>query len=403
LILNPLFLYAAICTTVLVLYLTAWSALYAPLSPQLLAFLVCSIAFAALAGLILQNSLGELPPLHSISEGPVRVTWRTTLLVLASFTMQFLLVGQVPFFDVVLNGATSDYGRFPQIAVLGVLLTTFSIFYTSLVAYRFVLSRGRARLAFGTQFAAIELMFLLLLNREAMVICLISASLIILSYSTKHSFRRTVLGCAIALLAMYVFGGMGNLREGDSFFNNEHIVRLAHLTAHYPDWVPKQFVWAYMYVVSPLGNLNYAAKYQIPLNDFGSTIVNLVPDFATKRLFSTFDPQTPIVADYFNVSTGFSAAWKFNGFLGLWITFFALVALVIFAVKMSKGPWMRISLALSGAMVTFMFFHNTLTYSGVSFALAYPVFGTLMGVSASGRSRIVRNVSIRASAGPDVR
>ncbi|MGY2876239.1 hypothetical protein ACVW00_003429 [Marmoricola sp. URHA0025 HA25] len=318
------------------------------------------------------------------------MTWA----IVASFLVQFLAVGQVPFVDVVLRGSTFEYGNFPQLPVVGVLLTTFAMFYATVVAYRFALARGKAiRLAFAAQFVAIELMFLLLLSRGAMILSFLAAGIIVGSCVT-FSLPRIIRGVFLAILVAYAFGGVGNLREGDKFSDNEHIVRLAHLTSEYPDWMPHQFVWTYMYAVSPLGNLNYAVTYQSPLNDLGSTVVNLIPDFATKRLFPDFNPQTPDVASYFNVSTGFASAWKFNGFLGLWITFFALLALVTVAAMASKGDWVRVALALGGSMVAFMFFHNTLSYSGVSFALAYPVLGTLMGIPALGRGRVVTDTNV---------
>lgn len=128
-----------------------------------------------------------------------------------------------------------------------------------------------------------------------------------------------------------------------------------------------------MYVVSPLGNLNDLVDRLSPFGDWGYSIVNVLPDFISKRVAPGFDPTTPLTVPYFNVSTGWASAWKFNGYGGLWFTFLVLLAVLAAGIVLVRTSLHLVTWALLCGVTAFTFFTNALSYSGVSFALTHPI------------------------------
>lgn len=374
--LNPWIIYAVIGAAVLILYSLGWSNLYAPLKPGLLTFLIATIVVAAYMGAGLQRRLRALPSEGPTAEAHKAPKW-VTIVIVAGFLGQFAYVGHAPLIDNLILHAGYDYGNFPGIPVLNVLLVTFSIFYSTLLAYRASRAVGRRRLSLAVQFAAIQSMFLLLLSRQAIVLCLLMASFIFLSRA-RLTGRRIVGAAIAALIVMYVFGGLGNLRFGFGFNDSSYMIQISEVTDRYPSALPGQFLWSYMYLVIPLGNLNDVVGTLPPTYSFSDLLVNMLPDFLTKRFFPAFDATTPLTVPNFNVSTGYAAAWKFNGYLGLCAMYLAVMVIATIAPRVARPSWERASWAVSCGVVAFMFYNNALSYSGVSFALAFPVLGSLV-------------------------
>lgn len=379
--LNPFYIYSVIWTTVLVFYSLGWSAIYSPLKPGLLVFFCATIAISAVLGARLQGTL------NAIQTGLVvpnsRSSARLTALIVFGYMIQFVYVGQVPLVNNLVLHTGYKYGDFPGIPVFGVILVTLSIFHAAMLAYGWSRSSGRRWRSYAAQFLIVELMFILLLNRGAFMLCVFMAALIFLS-NAKVTGRRLAGATVVALTVMFVFGCIGNLRFGLPYSDNSYMLKISRVSDSYPTFIPDQFLWSYMYLVSPLGNLNGLVNTTLPTYDVGSTLVNLIPDFIVKRAFPSFDPSTSPAVNYFNASTGFASAWKFNGYAALWGTYAALVGVVLATIKIVKESWKTPVLAVSCGVVSFMFFTNALSYSGVSFALAFPVIGSLLVVRQQG-------------------
>jgi hypothetical protein len=391
--LNPWLIYAVIGGIVLFLYSLGWSELYAPLEPGLLIFFTGTIVVSIVMGIRLQPRLRALPP-----EGPAveahRAPKGVTMVIVAGFLGQFAYLGHAPLTDNLILHTGYEYGDFPGIPGLTVLLVTFSIFYSTLLAYQASRAVGRRRWSLAVQFVAIQSMFLLLLSRQAILLCLVMAAFLFLS-RTRLTGRRVVVAVLAAVVVMYAFGCLGNLRSGFGPNDSSYITQFSRVSASYPTAMPGQFLWSYMYIVSPLGNLNDLVGNLPPTYSYSDMVVNMFPDFLTKRLFSDFDPTTPITVPYFNVSTGYAAAWKFNGYLALWATFGVVMVIASGAPRLVRPSWERATWAVACGIVAFMFYNNALSYSGVSLALAFPVLGSLVKVSATGR----RQRTPRGSAG----
>jgi hypothetical protein len=376
--LNPFYIYAAMGSLTLILYMLGWSTIYDSLNPVLAVFLFATIAMSAVLGVLLQSRLGfaaSITPQLDYSKAPKRITF----LIVAGFLAEFAYLKDVPFFSNIVFHNGYDYGAYPGIPVFSVLLVTFSLFYATYLIDLFCQSGGRRKRSILIQFIVIQLMFLMIMSRQAILLSVIMASFLWLS-AVKITGKRLRLAGAAAVAVMYGFGVLGNLRSGlFAFSDNSYIIRLSEVSESYPRQMPGQFLWTYMYTVSPIGNLNSLVAGVRPSFDFSALILNLAPDFVTKRYFPNFDPTTLVTVPYFNVSTGYAGAWKFYGSVGLWITYGALVFVCVVAARTAR-PMTRVSLAIACGIAVFMFFYNALSYSAVSFILIYPVIGSFFRV-----------------------
>lgn len=375
---NPWLIYSTIGAIVLFLYSLGWSQIYTPLDPGLLAFLVATIVASIIMGLRLQPRLRALPaePFEPEMQNAPR---RVTTMIVLGFLSQFFYLGDVPLVSNLILRTGYEYGEFPGVPGLTVLLVTFSIFYSTLLAYRAARAIGRRRLSLALQFLAIQLMFLLLLSRQAILLCLLIASFIFLSRA-RLTGKRMLVAAVATLVVMYAFGGLGNLRSGFGFNDSSYITQFSLITDSYPSAIPNQYLWSYMYVVSPLGNLNDVVSNTTPNYNYSDMFVNMLPDFISKRLFPDFDGTTPLTVPYFNVSTGYASAWKFNGYLALGTMFAAVMVIASGAPRLTRSTWEHPTWAISCGVVAFMFYNNALSYSGVTLALAFPVIGSIIRI-----------------------
>lgn len=353
-----------------------WSTIYDSLNPILFVFLLGTIAMSALLGVGLQSRLKWVattaPPIN-YSKAPKRIT----VLIAVGFLAEFVYLKDVPFLSTIVFHSGYRYGAYPGIPVFSVLLVTFSLFYATYLIDLSSHSGGSRRRLLQAQFALIQLLFLMIMSRQAILLCVIMASFLWLSAARINGVRLRLSGAAAAVV-LYGFGVLGNLRSGlFAYTDSSYIIQYSKVTNSYPDHMPGQFLWGYMYAVSPLGNLNALVSRVQPSFDSSSLILNLVPDFITKRFFPDFDPNTLVAVPYFNVSTGYAGAWKFYGSIGLWVTYGFLVGVCVVASRTAR-PMARVALAIACGMAMFMFYNNSLSYSGVSFALAYPVIGSLL-------------------------
>jgi hypothetical protein len=367
---NPFFLYAIMWAFVLLLYSLGWSNLYGPLDPRLLWFFLLSIAASVGLGLRLRRWI-NLAYRPAVDDGVVRSSLTVTGAIVVMFAVDFAYARHVPLVEAVRHSGYL-YSDFVGIPTVHVLLITFSTFFIVFLTHLALHAAGSRRFVLLAEVLVLLLMYLLLLNRGAITISVVMAGLVCVS-SLRLRVSHAVIGLLLVLLGLFVFGGLGNQRTGAAFSDNSSIVAYAQVSDQFPAFVPHQFLWGYMYLVSPLGNLNTAVSSLTPTADHWSLVVNVIPDFISKRLFPGFDPSTPLSAEYFNVSTGFASAWKFYGGLGLAFTFCVMAGVIYGSTRLARAPYMSTTLAIMGGVVVFMFFTNTLSYSGISFALVYPL------------------------------
>lgn len=368
---NFCYWYAIIWSAILFFYSLDWSGLNTDLLPEVKWFLIISIFIAFILG-YLNRSLFKFRKPTKFRYANVWIT----LAVVLGFVITLLYMGVIPIFTVFQG---SGYVIRRTIPVFYVVLITYSSFYYVYLLYIFICTN---RKIFLFQALAIILFYMLLFLRGHLVMLLFMSLVMVLGANkeriksqirVKHIFLLFI----GAILTLWLFGVMGNIRQGYSWNDCSLIEAAGDYVDRYPNWLPKEFMWAYSYITSPLNNMNNSMiNMRVELNAF-NYCVSYLPDFLTKRITPNYDASSSIVLvnKAFNATAGFIHGYVYGGFFGMLNVFLIIIVgpLVILRSFKPLAEMIVPSLVITCLIVVFMFFVNTLSYSGISFQLVYPM------------------------------
>jgi hypothetical protein len=381
---NPYFCYALAFGVALIIYPLDWSNLYPSLSFALVAFLLLSILLHILAGIKFATGNGtvfrklDTPVLF---RAPVQVTIVLYVLWLA----EFLYEGGVPLFNILFN-RPYNYRTF-GIPSLHVFIVTFSSFYTIYLFHLYLSSRRRLVL---TLFA-VNLFAAILIYSRAMFFFNTAACLFLfLTYRQRTPRYIRYLFVAGMVVLFYLFGVMGTLRvsrEAKRPYDNTLFLKIGGASQSFVDsFIPKEYFWTYIYVTSPLANLqNNVNSFpeQRPRPGRLAEMINneVLMDFASKRINTIFHrvrEKEYTIPGPFNVSTVYSRCYSYAGWPGMFIM--AIVVLVIPLVYCKlvprESPFFLTGFVTLCTMYLFLAYDNTIRFTGLSFQLVYPVLLT---------------------------
>lgn len=168
---------------------------------------------------------------------------------------------------------------------------------------------------------------ILLITRQMLLTMIVQATVIyILSNSIKTSSILKVL--IIGFLVVCLFGLVGDLRSGDG----DSFINLVQPSSDYPTWLPSGVLWVYIYMVSPLNNVNYNIHIYPDFNfDLSILISNFFPSFIRNKIFSgSTEFNFQLVNENLNVSTMFPSYLEAFGYIGSLFFYFILGILISF-------------------------------------------------------------------------
>lgn len=304
LLLNPAFLYAATWTFVLVLYSLGLSDLLEPLHTSTVVLVVGS-SLAFISGWVLESSLRHwqlafpqfnLAVLGAIigSTGVARrlkIAWFFLGLGIASEIAYF---GGAPGLGLIGIGADILYTDFGIPGLHGLLN---SMFYACCAVQfaRTLLDSSRS-----SRFLILVSFSYPLLGMSRQVLISLLLQYVFIYFSIWRPSPRVLVRTSVLFIAtLLMFGYLGDIRSG-----REHIISLAAPTFEYPDWLPSAFIWFYIYLSTPLNNVNYNIDITpnvLPLETAGT----FIPSFAREAFLDALGATRhwELVTDSFNVSS----------------------------------------------------------------------------------------------------
>lgn len=367
-------LYAWVWLLILFLYYLNWSEFSQPLDENLLIFLLFTIAVSFILGNILKSN-----PIQK-HDYPKHNTNIIITLLIFGFIINFIYARYIPFLALI-NGSYS-YVEFEGIPTLFPFLYTFSLFYFYCLIYYYFISKKRKYLK---QSILLFLIFISFFSRSLLAFAILGSVLIKVIVDKKkkndiHKFnlKNLFIIFFIIVIVCYLFGVLGNIRVGFSWNDCTYIERLGMFT-NYPSWLPKQFMWIYAYLISPLSNLNYNIVQNNCSPNIISLIINFVPEFVSKRWFSNYivssETQTLLIRSYFNAQTAYVNFYYSFGILGCYLCYFviAIIALLtdyIFHIKKIYNP---VIIVIFGIFITMTFFYNVFYYTLTSLILIWAI------------------------------
>jgi len=336
-ILTPLNWFSIVLLIVIMLYSLGWSLLFDELDKTVFFVLFLIIGFSSLFSYFICRGIN----ISGNSSALKIVSWPILTLFYGGFILDLFQHGSIPLLDVLVFRVNYDYKLFHQTPY-------FSTFYNVIAAYVAILYIRNYLISGGVKNLALALACLLpsiiIINRSISIIVLL---IVFFSYLQikQIKFSKILLIVIIFLVSSFLFGFIGDIREKAK--TNNEIVKyktfneIAQLSESYPSFLPNEFSWAYIYIVSPLANFNHNVKHNPSpkLDVTGLLIHETLPlslSFRINKILNKEMRESLYISNYFSASSFFTYAYKYAGFTGVFFIFGLLVLIVYAFYKIAK-------------------------------------------------------------------
>jgi len=369
---NPFFVYVTSFALVFAVYSLGWSNLYPSLSFPLVLFFFMTFIVSCFFGFVVHV-------LRRIEYKEITWNERTIfylLLVLIGYLAEFVYNKGVPL-QMLLQGVEYDYTSF-GIPTFHVFLVTFSSFLSVYIFHQLCSDFNKKRLIY---FLLSVIPPVLIISRGTLFMMLTSCLFVYL-LSIRTIKLKIVLGIFfLVLLVFYLFGVMGNLRQSKGVSTTSEIMLETSMATNSfkNSFVPKEFIWSYLYISSPLANLQNATNHAQVEYSFGSFLnYEILPDFISKRIekISTVQKKdVPRIAGWLTVSTFYARSYVFLGWIGILTIFvFFIGTTFTYIFLLRKGSKYYVTgLSILNTLVLFNTFDNMYAFTGLNFQLIYPL------------------------------
>lgn len=387
---NPYYIFTVIWTTALLIYLLEWSNIFPPISGGLFVFLICGILLHYLIGVHFSKMIGfAYRPLRKIENVKALFLLNTFMWIIE------FAYGKIPLVEIFGNN-NYNYQNF-GIPTLIVVNLTFNSFLCLYVLHCYLSTKEKSYIKYIIFCLGY---FILCFSRALLVITLANMLFLWLLANRKNiSLPKIFLFIVFLLVFFFGFGYSGNIRTAQQIsidtkgrsgteYSSEPIMELGSATAEFrQSIVPKEFFWTYLYIASPLSNLQYNINSGIEgdpnVHNFFILAVNeYVFDVLSKHINKIFDierPRTKIIVENLSVFTTFSESYTAMGWFGLIITLFFML-LFPFAYTGLLGinsPYLPLALSIICSIYLLSFYDNMFIWAGLGLQLVYPL---LLGI-----------------------
>jgi oligosaccharide repeat unit polymerase len=362
-IINPFYIYIYINIFTILLYSFKWSELLPELSTELIFFFFLTGYVMLFIGFLLSHS--ALLPRYK----PICITHTTSivvflLIVLISF--ELISNGGIPLL-MILSGVKYDYSQF-GIKTLHVFILPFVSFYTVYLFHLFNSTKNKKIL-----FQAILLLCypVLIMNRGAWLITLTAIILVSLMSMRSIKLKNIFILLVVIISLLFIFGNLGDIRQR----SEGYFVSISQPSEEFQESnIPEVCLWSYMYITSPLGNLQSTIDQRVDESLSGFIFSSMIPDFISKHFDVAQNPVTQI-SPFFNVGGIYARAYANMGWLGMITTFIYLtVFIIVYLIFLPRNtPYTISGVALISTLVVFCIFNNMIIFSGFSLQLVFPI------------------------------
>jgi len=380
-LLNPFFVYILGFSISLLVYQLGWSNLYPKISFQLLVFLLLTFLYSFFVGWHVYEK--KIIVYHEVRRDK-NIPTIAAFIVLGCF-LEFLYVKHIPLLSI-LSGKEYDYRTF-GIKSFHVFWVTFSSFYSVYIFHVFLSTRKKKYIIIYFLMLAIPL---LIFNR-GMFLLILSSSLFVYLFSTrKLHFKFIIVSVLLVLTLFYLFGLTGNLRVShqngrvENITSSDTILAIGDAKSSFRESIiPKAYFWAYIYISSPLANLQKTIRGSDSVDlTFGRVLsfINseILPDFASKRISRFLGIERVNIKQItpaLTVGTVYARSFVYLNWLGL-LLMFAFTAFGSFLYIMllrRNNVFCTTGIAILNTLILFNAFSNMFSFSGMSFQLVYPL------------------------------
>lgn len=368
--LNVFYWYSLIWSTVIVLYELKLSSYNREISNELMFFLLLSIVVSLILGFCFRKQM--VYPKNIILK---KYDIKGTILICIFGVVTFLYAGHIPLISII-SGSRS-YGDFDVLPIIQPILINYIIYRVCKLTFYYLETEDKHRLF---EIIIILSVVMLMFFKGTMIFCLFGMINLFISkkrINSKISLSYALKIVSLLLVIFYINGGLANLRTGYDWDDNSFILRLGAINNELvPIFLPKQLLWGYVYITSPLANLNLCVQNYTNTLDITNIVISTLPLFLAKRIFSDnmsiFDNNNfSLYHEALNACTGYVNSVVSSGIIGMYYYFFILVIQLIILLLILKqlGFNEPYYFSVMAIVITFLFFYNTLVTAATSLLL----------------------------------
>ncbi|GGC65192.1 hypothetical protein GCM10011387_18540 [Pedobacter quisquiliarum] len=365
---NPNFIYIFSFIVPFIFYSFEWSTLYPKLRMPLFMFYLFTFIICFLIGLLINKTRPfKYKPIKEVSSN----IW-VILFMYGMYGLEVLYSRTLPLYAVLKGDFNYTEDAF-GLPVVHTFLVSFNTFYAIYLYHQYI-SNKKGRIFW--MFIIMLVPFILLVYRSAILNVLLGALIVFLLHRKAIPLKlilKTVVG---VLFVFFMFGFMGNLRSADG--DATYIPRSSGATEEFLNsYIPKEFYWSYLYVASPVANLqNNINEVVVDEGGYRDLILNeFLPAFVTKFFRPAEEKTFHQINPFLNVGTIYVFSFSYLRWTGIFLMFFYFIAIVnVYYLLVIKSETYRVTgLAILFNIIIFANFHNTIAYSASSLQLIYPV------------------------------
>lgn len=376
---NPHLLYCIGFFIAIILYALGWSDVYPPLSLPLSAFISATL----LLHFALSRKWKKANAVVFYKTTPAINPIGITIFIYALWIADFIYEGGVPLIKILTN-QPYDYRLF-GVPSLHVLAVTFSSFYILYLFHTYISNRNKLILILYLFNSAAAI----LIYSRSMLFFNLTGSAFIYLFSLEHfPIKTATLLFIVGIGFLYFFGVVGNKRiafEAKKPYNSETFLEIGRASNNFRDsGIPKEFFWSYIYISSPLANLQANIRYtdSIPAPSLNRTLAFINNEILFESISKRINKLVGIerekeitIKDPFNVSTIYSRSYSYLGWTGMIImaAWVLILPWAYFKMLIADNPYRLTGLAILCTVFTFLVYDNTIRLMALGFQLVYPL------------------------------
>jgi hypothetical protein len=375
---NPYYIYIGTFLISLLLYQLGWSTLFPEMKFETVIFFVSTMVVALVVGVYFHiRKFVSFRPIPGNSKIPV-----TVLIIGVLWVLEFAYNGGVPIM-LILQGIEYDYTAF-GIPTVHVFVVTFSSFFTIYLFHVYLSTKNKWVLLY---YLFLMSFAMLLFNRGMLMINIVSSVFVYLQYRGRISVKRVSFLLVFSIVVLYFFGVLGSLRSAHSRgeeYSNESILDIAKADEEFVEGaVPKEFIWSYLYISSPLANLQYNIDKQNTREPSGQNTLEFINnefvfDFISKRINALLGIERVSClkfVDSMTVASVYTNSFIYMGWLGMIIMAVYALSFPVFYLSLlrKKNVFYVTATSILGSLFLYLIFDNMFTFTGLSFQLIYPL------------------------------
>lgn len=366
---NPFYVYVLGFVLTFFVYSLGWSDIYPSLSDEVKIFLAVTFFISLFLGLCL-DALKVFKRQPSLTKQRLISTCFYTILFF--YFVEIVVEGDIPLMAKLMGRPGIEYDEFGLPVLHGLLIS----FHSFLIAHSFSVYMSTKRKRTLRIYLLLYVPAFLILNRSIIVFGLLTSLFIYIHFVGKVKLSRQIKIGILALVALFIFGLVGNLRSGGDYIYTQSKATKDFMKSS----IPKEYYWTYLYVASPLANFqNTVNNIKVKEYDFtGFVFYENLPKIISKSAGPLLDVERRDllrIVPWLTVGTTYGRSFAYVGWYGPYLLFFfnLFLYLLIIVLIPRKSNYHTTSIGILSVIILLSIFTNMMIVTGISFQLAYCV------------------------------